>query len=166
MKDSERQSRDAGWWSRPCDGAFFGKSELSLSVITSLAAAVAVFGRDFDVVGQAWHTKSCWLQSASYDIGVYPFVVPFVDFGTIESSVAVPPSMVAVYQGVAEMLSAGDLRSEQMSAGCAKCGACSALSLFEQLSQRRSFVLILVAGYRSGTSSAPRVPPSVWVASA
>jgi biotin synthase-related radical SAM superfamily protein len=42
--------------------------------------------------------------------------------------------MVDVYQGVAAMLKAGDLRSEQMSAGCAKCGACSALSLFEQVS--------------------------------
>ena len=39
-----------------------------------------------------------------------------------------------VYQGVAAMLKGGDLRSQQMSAGCAKCGACSALSLFEQVS--------------------------------
>ena len=39
--------------------------------------------------------------------------------------------MVEVYRGVAERLRAADLRSEEMAAGCAKCGACSALSLFE-----------------------------------
>ena len=40
--------------------------------------------------------------------------------------------MVDLYQDVAELLRQGDLRSEQMAAGCAKCGACSALSMFEQ----------------------------------
>jgi hypothetical protein len=39
--------------------------------------------------------------------------------------------MVGVYTAVAERLRASDLRAETMAAGCAKCGACSALSLFE-----------------------------------
>ena len=71
------------------------------------------------------------------ELGVYPFVVPFVPIsGTPLESHPSPDSsfMVDVYQGVAAMLKSGDLRSEQMSAGCAKCGACSALSLFEQVS--------------------------------
>ena len=71
------------------------------------------------------------------ELGVYPFVVPFVPIsGTPLENHPSPDSsfMVDVYQGVAAMLKVGDLRSEQMSAGCAKCGACSALSLFEQAS--------------------------------
>ena len=64
-----------------------------------------------------------------------PFVVPFVPIsGTPLEHHPAPQTafMVDVYQGVAELLRQGDLRSEAMSAGCAKCGACSALSLFEQ----------------------------------
>ena len=69
------------------------------------------------------------------DLGVYPFVVPFVPIsGTPLEQHPAPETafMVDVYQAVAELLRQGDLRSEAMSAGCAKCGACSALSLFEQ----------------------------------
>jgi hypothetical protein len=40
--------------------------------------------------------------------------------------------MVEVYTAVASLLRAADLRAEAMAAGCAKCGACSALALFEQ----------------------------------
>jgi hypothetical protein len=40
--------------------------------------------------------------------------------------------MLEVYTAVAELLRASNMRSDQMAAGCAKCGACSALSLFEQ----------------------------------
>jgi hypothetical protein len=40
--------------------------------------------------------------------------------------------MVEVYTAVAAQQRATDLRAEAMAAGCAKCGACSALALFEQ----------------------------------
>lgn len=69
------------------------------------------------------------------ELGVYPFVVPFVPIsGTPLEHHPAPDTgfMVDVYQAVADLLRKGDLRSEQMAAGCAKCGACSALSLFEQ----------------------------------
>jgi biotin synthase-related radical SAM superfamily protein len=39
--------------------------------------------------------------------------------------------MVEVYTAVAAQLRKSDISSDAMSAGCAKCGACSALSLFE-----------------------------------
>jgi biotin synthase-related radical SAM superfamily protein len=39
--------------------------------------------------------------------------------------------MVGIYTAVGALLAASELRSAAMSAGCAKCGACSALSLFE-----------------------------------
>ena len=120
-----------------------GKSELSLErYYEAFADAVAVFGRgevSTYLLAGLGDSKEALLACSRrlIDIGVYPFVVPFVPIsGTPLERHPSPDSsfMVAVYQGVAEMLSAGDLRSEQMSAGCAKCGACSALSLFEQLS--------------------------------
>ena len=69
------------------------------------------------------------------ELGVYLFVVPFVPISCTPLEQYPAPEtafMVDVYQGVAKLLRQGDLRSEAMSAGCAKCGACSALSLFEQ----------------------------------
>ena len=120
-----------------------GKSELGLErYYEAFADAVAVFGRgevSTYLLAGLGDSKEALLACSRrlIDIGVYPFVVPFVPIsGTPLERHPSPDSsfMVDVYQGVAEMLSAGDLRSEQMSAGCAKCGACSALSLFEQLS--------------------------------
>ena len=62
-------------------------------------------------------------------------MVPFVPItGTpLEHHPAPDTSfMVDVYRDVADLLRQGNLRSDQMAAGCAKCGACSALSMFEQ----------------------------------
>ena len=39
--------------------------------------------------------------------------------------------MIDIYQSVSNLLNEGNRKSDEMSAGCAKCGACSALSLFE-----------------------------------
>ena len=120
-----------------------GKSELSLeSYYEAFADAVAVFGRGevstYLLAGLGDSKEALFDCSRRLiELGVYPFVVPFVPIsGTPLENHPSPDSsfMVDVYQGVAAMLKAGDLRSEQMSAGCAKCGACSALSLFEQVS--------------------------------
>ncbi|ABB34866.1 MSMEG_0568 family radical SAM protein [Synechococcus sp. CC9605] len=120
-----------------------GKSELSLErYYEAFADAVAVFGRgevSTYLLAGLGDSKETLLDCSRrlIELGVYPFVVPFVPIsGTPLESHPSPDSsfMVDVYQGVAAMLKAGDLRSEQMSAGCAKCGACSALSLFEQVS--------------------------------
>ena len=120
-----------------------GKSELSLErYYEAFADAVAVFGRgevSTYLLAGLGDSKEALLDCCLrlIELGVYPFVVPFVPIsGTPLESHPSPDSsfMVDVYQGVAAMLKAGDLRSERMSAGCAKCGACSALSLFEQVS--------------------------------
>jgi biotin synthase-related radical SAM superfamily protein len=39
--------------------------------------------------------------------------------------------MLEVYSAIASQLRQSDIRSQDMAAGCAKCGACSALALFE-----------------------------------
>ncbi|BFM38870.1 radical SAM domain protein [Synechocystis sp. LKSZ1] len=67
-------------------------------------------------------------------LGVYPFVVPFVPIsGTPLAQHPAPSSefMQAIYERVGAMLKQSGLRSTDMKAGCAKCGACSALSSFE-----------------------------------
>ena len=118
-----------------------GKSELSLErYYAAFADAVAVFGRG-DVstylLAGLGDSREALLDCSRrlIELGVYPFVVPFVPIsGTPLEQHPAPETafMVDVYQGVADLLRQGDLRSEAMSAGCAKCGACSALSLFEQ----------------------------------
>ena len=118
-----------------------GKSELSLErYYAAFSDAVAVFGRgevSTYLLAGLGDSKEALLNCSRrlIALGVYPFVVPFVPIsGTpLENHPAPDTSfMVDVYQGVADLLRQGDLRSERMSAGCAKCGACSALSLFEQ----------------------------------
>ena len=67
-------------------------------------------------------------------LGVYPFVVPFVPIGETPLAHHPTPSsdfMVTLYQQVGAMLKRSGMASAAMKAGCAKCGACSALSTFE-----------------------------------
>jgi len=67
-------------------------------------------------------------------IGVYPFVVPFVPLtGTPLANHSAPQSdfMFALYEQVGALLKQARMSSEKIKAGCAKCGACSALSNFE-----------------------------------
>jgi biotin synthase-related radical SAM superfamily protein len=68
------------------------------------------------------------------ELGVYPFVVPFVPIsGTpLEDHPAPSPDfMKSVLQPLGAMLSAANLRSSEIKAGCGKCGACSSLSSYE-----------------------------------
>lgn len=67
-------------------------------------------------------------------LGVYPFVVPFVPItGTPLAHHAAPKSefMFTVYEQVGALLKQAGMSSTSMKAGCAKCGACSAISNFE-----------------------------------
>lgn len=67
-------------------------------------------------------------------LGVYPFVVPFVPItGTPLEGHPAPDSqfMYALYERVGAMIKRSNLSSTEIKAGCAKCGACSALSNFE-----------------------------------
>jgi radical SAM protein (TIGR04043 family) len=67
-------------------------------------------------------------------LGVYPFVVPFVPIrGTpLEHHPAPSPAfMQEVLSSLGAMLRENNLRSSEIKAGCARCGACSSLSRFE-----------------------------------
>ncbi len=105
----------------------------------AFTAAVKVFG---------WSQVSTYLLAGLGDdlptlldacdrliaIGVYPFVVPFVPItGTPLANHAPPKSefMYTLYQQVGRMLAQSGMSSHDIKAGCAKCGACSALSAFE-----------------------------------
>ena len=118
-----------------------GKSEISLErYYEAFADAVAVFGRgqvSTYLLAGLGDSRDALIDCSRrlIELGVYPFIVPFVPIsGTPLEHHPAPDTgfMVDVYQAVADLLRKGDLRSEQMAAGCAKCGACSALSLFEQ----------------------------------
>jgi radical SAM protein (TIGR04043 family) len=68
-------------------------------------------------------------------IGVYPFVVPFTPIsGTpLESHPTPSPDVMSSILGpLARMLVASGLKSTDAKAGCAKCGACSALATYER----------------------------------
>ncbi|WP_342398946.1 MSMEG_0568 family radical SAM protein [Lichenibacterium dinghuense] len=106
----------------------------------AFAAAVPVFGR-----GQVSTYILAGLGDAPADVlaacerlvglGVYPFVVPFVPIsGTpLESHPAPSPAfMHAILGPLAALLHRAGMRSGDAKAGCAKCGACSALSSYER----------------------------------
>lgn len=117
-----------------------GKAEVPVSYyLDAFAAAVKVFG---------WGQVSTYLLAGLGDsfetltemtdrligLGVYPFVVPFVPIShTPLAHHPVPDSqfMNRLYKTVGAQLKQAGMTSAQIKAGCAKCGACSALSQFE-----------------------------------
>ncbi len=118
-----------------------GKAEVPLDYYyKAFAAAVKVFGRGqvstylLAGLGDSLETlvEAC---DRLIQIGVYPFVVPFVPItGTPLANHPAPTSdfMFALYQQVGALLKQAQMSSQDIQAGCAKCGACSALSTFEQ----------------------------------
>ena len=118
-----------------------GKAEVPVAeYFRAFEAAVGVFG---------WGQVSTYLLAGLGDdletlvtacdrligMGVYPFIVPFVPIvGTPLSGHPAPdPSfMMAVYERVGTLLKQAGMRASEIKAGCAKCGACSALSVFEE----------------------------------
>ncbi|HEY9642092.1 MAG TPA: MSMEG_0568 family radical SAM protein [Coleofasciculaceae cyanobacterium] len=105
----------------------------------AFAAAVRVFGRGqvstylLAGLGDSLET----LVEASdrlIQIGVYPFVVPFVPIsGTPLAAHPAPSSelMYQLYQQISVLLNRAGMSSQDIKAGCGKCGACSAMSTFE-----------------------------------
>lgn len=118
-----------------------GKAKVSLDYyFQAFEAAVQVFG---------WGQVSTYILAGLGDsletitdtcdrlikLGVYPFVVPFVPITGTPLANHHPPSsefMYAIYEAVAAMLNHAGMYSQDIKAGCAKCGACSALSTFEK----------------------------------
>ncbi|MDJ0708264.1 MAG: MSMEG_0568 family radical SAM protein [Leptolyngbyaceae cyanobacterium MO_188.B28] len=117
-----------------------GKARVPLSYyFEAFVAAVQIFGRGqvstYLLAGLGDSQETLLTTSERLiDIGVYPFVVPFVPIvGTPLADHAPPGSefMFEIYQAIGHQLRRANLRSSDIKAGCAKCGACSALSMFE-----------------------------------
>jgi radical SAM protein (TIGR04043 family) len=122
-----------------------GKAEVPRAFyLEAFAAAVEVFGR-----GQVSTYLLAGLGDSIYslhdaartliDLGVYPFIVPFVPVGGTQLADHRPPSaefMRSVLRPVGEWLREAGMTSDTVKAGCAKCAACSSLSAFEKPTAR------------------------------
>jgi radical SAM protein (TIGR04043 family) len=118
-----------------------GKAQVSVErYFQAFKAAVPVFGRgqvSSYILAGLGDTREEILSACRQmiAIGVYPFVVPFTPIsGTPLESHPTPSAafMNGLLGPLAQMLIAGGLKSTEVKAGCAKCGACSALSTFER----------------------------------
>ncbi len=75
-----------------------------------------------------------WGSEFLADLGVYPFVVPLRPIpGSMLSSTPPPKpdTMKSLYTAVAKILQSKGICSDKILAGCARCGACSAISSYE-----------------------------------
>ncbi len=119
-----------------------GKASVPLEkYFSSFEAAVKVFGRGqvstYILAGLGDTSEAILAISEKLvAMGVYPFVVPFVPIsGTPLESHPAPSSefMASILRPLGQMIVAGGMKSENIKAGCGKCGACSALSTYEKL---------------------------------
>ena len=101
--------------------------------------AVSIFGPNqvssFLIAGLGESPDSiAWGSEFLADLGVYPFVVPLRPIPGSPLQDAIPPDpgvMSHIYQLVANILRRKGLTSRNSLAGCVRCGACSALPLYE-----------------------------------
>jgi len=117
-----------------------GKSSVPLErYMDAFDSAIAVFGRgqvSTYILAGLGDTPEAILAMSEQLIGkgVYPFVVPFVPItGTpLENHPAPAPAFLGqILPKLGAMLKQANLLSHEMKAGCAKCGACSALASYE-----------------------------------
>ncbi|TYC54174.1 MSMEG_0568 family radical SAM protein [Rhodobacterales bacterium] len=119
-----------------------GKAQVPMEkYFSSFEAAVRVFGRgqvSTYILAGLGDTAEAILETCEklVAIGVYPFVVPFVPVsGTPLESHPAPGAdfMDSILRPLSKMVVAGNMRAEDIKAGCGRCGACSALSVYEKL---------------------------------
>jgi radical SAM protein (TIGR04043 family) len=113
-----------------------GKAEVPLaSYLRAFRRAVAIFGRG-QVSTYILYGLGDWPQTilgacrALIAIGVYPFVVPFVPIAGTPLAHHPPPAAAeldSLLSELARLLAAAGMRSDDVKAGCARCGACSSL---------------------------------------
>jgi radical SAM protein (TIGR04043 family) len=119
-----------------------GKASVPLEkYFSSFEAAVKVFGRgqvSTYILAGLGDTAEAILEMSDKlcKMGVYPFVVPFVPIsGTPLESLPAPKSefIASILGPLSEMILKAGMKSEDIKAGCGRCGACSALSTYEKL---------------------------------
>ncbi len=117
-----------------------GKAEISIEeYLIAFKEAVAVFGRgqvSTYILAGLGDSKEAILDTSKQliDIGVYPFVAPFVPIvGTPLEDVPPPDStfMESILAPLGQALQQANMRSSDIKAGCGRCGACSTLSKYE-----------------------------------
>jgi radical SAM protein (TIGR04043 family) len=117
-----------------------GKAEVPVSVyFEAFASAVEVFGRGqvstYLLAGLGDSVEALLTTSERLiEIGVYPFVVPFVPIAAtpLEHHPAPDPAMLRrVLDGVAQLLGRAGMSASDIKAGCGRCGACSSLKARE-----------------------------------
>jgi radical SAM protein (TIGR04043 family) len=117
-----------------------GKAEVPMARYwDAFAAAVAVFGRGqvstYLLAGLGDSPETLLSTSRRLlDLGVYPFVVPFVPIsGTPLEDMPAPSAdfMRRVLGPLGEMVAEAGLRATDIKAGCGRCAACSTLSRYE-----------------------------------
>jgi len=98
----------------------FGVNQVSSFIIAGLGETI---------------TSIAWGSEFLADLGVYPFVVPLRPIPGSRLEQATPPhpdTMKQLYDAVAKILQTKGIATQKIKAGCAKCGACSALSSYEK----------------------------------
>ena len=98
----------------------FGVNQVSSFIIAGLGETI---------------TSIAWGSELLADLGVYPFVVPLRPIPGSSLKRSTPPHpdiMKQVYEEVGKILQTKGISTHKILAGCAKCGACSALSSYEQ----------------------------------
>ena len=117
-----------------------GKAQVTVErYFSAFDAAVPVFGRgqvSTYILAGLGDTRQEILDICErlVGVGVYPFVVPFVPIaGTpLESHPTPSPAFMHEILGpLATILRENGLSSSDIKAGCGRCGACSALSIYE-----------------------------------
>lgn len=118
-----------------------GKAQIGVEAyFEAFAAAVPVFGRGqvstYILAGLGDSVEQILaVAERLIALGVYPFVAPFTPIsGTPLESHPTPSAsfMNAILAPLSRMLVAGGLKARDVKAGCARCGACSALSTYER----------------------------------
>ena len=118
-----------------------GKAEVPRTFyIEAFKAAVGIFGRgqiSTYLLAGLGDTITDLHEAARtlIDLGVYPFIVPFVPVSGTPLADHSPPTsdfMRAVLGPVGRWLIEAGMTSETVKAGCSKCAACSTLSAFEE----------------------------------
>lgn len=128
-----------------------GKASVPLSrYMSAYKAAVAVFGAGnvstYILAGLGdTEAEITNFSLQLIELGVYPFVVPFVPVaGTplADAPMADPAMLDRIFRTLGPALRRRGISSESLTAGCAKCGACSALKSYEEADHGRTTVCV------------------------